>query len=345
MYVTNTCFHLYVAGDAVTAWIKNSRTEYMKILKKVSDNKKSGSGILSLTPLQNWRLETFEFLKEHKRIKEETRQMGMPGPANALVISSSDSDDSGESVYSQRSSTSSLTRASSKMNLAAEAHLDTRPGTTKESKVFIPPNVPLGKPKSKKRLRESRGDTSSDSKSNLSFLSKVLYDNTNTMSETLSDLKEDNSDVRSSYMRYLKTEVNDLTEPQWIKFKRVCNTHIQQFIEERESSAFGVYTSPYSAQTTPQYSHSTSQMPTAPLPPQYSQYRPQMPPFIPHRPQRPVYPPAYPRLTTATATTPTTAIVEAMKTIVDPNISDFDNGGHASDTTVELNNSSYNSDA
>merc|ERR1711893_270377 len=107
----------------VSAWLKNCRTEFFKLDKKISTKKKSGAGALALTNLQKWRLETFDFLKEHKRMKEETRQMGMFGSTNAIVLSDHPSD-SDDSEYSQMSSTSSLTRASSQMNLSAEGHPD-----------------------------------------------------------------------------------------------------------------------------------------------------------------------------------------------------------------------------
>ena len=279
----------------ITAWMKNSRTEYVKITNKIK--KKPASQIPKLTALQSWRLETFAFLKEHIRIKDEAKDS-----ADA-VMSDNASDDSDGSAQSQRSSISSLTNASSQMNLSADVHSDAVPGTS--SAVFVPP----AKAKSKKRLRASRDElAAAQSESSLNMLSKVLYDNTNTMSDTLNDLKEDQSDVRSSYLNYLKTEVKDMTETQWLQFKRQCNTSINRFTEERQLSTSGVSTFQYPAQTTPHNPYtttmmSTSQMPysyqgdmaSAPLPPQYMQFRPRLPSFNPPpAPQRHVIPPLSP---------------------------------------------------
>ena len=364
----------------ITAWMKNSRTEYVKITNKIK--KKPASQIPKLTALQSWRLETFAFLKEHIRIKDEAKDS-----ADA-VMSDNASDDSDGSAQSQRSSISSLTNASSQMNLSADVHSDAVPGTS--AAVFVPP----AKAKSKKRLRASRDElAAAQSESSLNMLSKVLYDNTNTMSDTLNDLKEDQSDVRSSYLNYLKTEVKDMTETQWLQFKRQCNTSINRFTEERQLSTSGVSTFQYPAQTTPHNPYtttqvSTSQMPysyqgdmaSAPLPPHHMQFRTQLPPFNPPPPpQRHVYPPlspvpdlrasmiamatpvrggmslpnsnlntpTYPHMTTATATTtattPTSAMVAELGKLVSNAISVLDKDENVSD--VDVTNSAHNSDA
>lgn len=242
----------------VSAWLKNSRTEYMKLAKKVSERKKSGAAPMAMTALQKWKLDTFSFLKEHKRIKQETVQMGIPGSSEAIMTSDLDSDDSNGSEHSHMSSTSSLTRASSQISLAAEAQTDTRPGASRDAKVFMPPRMPLAKPRNKRRLRESK-EEAADSKSSIDFLSKVLHDNTQTMSATLSDLKDDNTGVRSSFMSYLRNEVQELTEPQWNKFKAQCNSMIYKFSEERQLNTSGVTTFQYQAQTTP-HNYPTTQM-------------------------------------------------------------------------------------
>ena len=65
----------------VTCWLKNRRTEYMKLTKKISDRKKSGAPALKMTAFQKWIMETLDFLKRH------------PSDATVDVVNSGDSSD------------------------------------------------------------------------------------------------------------------------------------------------------------------------------------------------------------------------------------------------------------
>ena len=268
-------------GEMVQAWMKNSRTEYIKLLNRIKTKKSSGSGQVILTSLQSWRLASFAFLKAHRRIKEETEQMGMGGAA--LVPSETGSSDSEGSTHSQMSSTASLTHASSQLALDGYG-IDNRPGTSGHTKFFVPPGVPLSKPKSKKRPRASKDEDSGEVDTHMNLLTKVLYDNTNTMADTISDLKEDHSSVRVSFLNYLKNEVQDFTDDQFKRFKKECNTAIQKFADERDMATSGVSTFQHSAQTTPHDTYSAysfvQDISSAPHPPPFRQYHPQF-----HNPQ------------------------------------------------------------